>query len=342
MNDIPDLPPEASDAPSRETPAPETPAFDPSLPTRCGFAAIIGAPNAGKSTLVNALVGTKVSIVTHKVQTTRFQVRGVMLSGQSQVILVDTPGIFQPRRRLDRAMVRAAWAGADDADAVVHLVDAQAWSLSIAHKPLSPAQSRGIFDDETILATLKATGRTVILALNKIDLFARSHLFAVAAHLHDKGAYSDVFMISGQRSDGVADLGRHLAGLMPDSPWLYPADQAADMPARLLAAEVVREKLMLRVHEELPYQLTVETEAWQERKDGSVRIECTIFVGRDTHRQIILGKDGGVIREVGSKARAELMTLFERVVHLFLHIKVDERWEESRHRYTAVGLDFEA
>jgi len=328
------------------TPSPMTSPADQARPvptdTRCGFAAIIGAPNAGKSTLVNALVGSKVSIVTHKVQTTRFQVRGVMQRDKVQIILVDTPGIFAPKRRLDRAMVRAAWSGAQDADVVVHLVDALAWSLSLAEVRLTPAQYKGIEDDERIIATLNKDQKQVILALNKIDTFPRDRLFAVASALHERGCYDKVFMISGLRSDGVDDLAAELASRMPLSPWLYPADQAADMPSRLLAAELVREKLMLRVHEELPYQLTVDTEAWQERKDGSVRIEATIYVGREGHRMIVLGKDGNVIKEVGSKARAELSTIFERPVHLFLHVKVDEKWGEDRHRYAALGLDFEA
>lgn len=300
--------------------------------TRAGFAAVIGAPNAGKSTLVNRLVGSKVSIVTHKVQTTRFPVRGVMMRGDAQVVLVDTPGIFAPKRRLDRAMVRSAWDGAGDADALVHLVDCRPWAAE-------PNDGRA--EDEAIIARLKELNRKAVLALNKIDLVDRPALLKAAQALHDTGVYSDVFMISGLNGDGVDALAAHLVKAMPVSPFLFPPDQAADMPVRLLAAEVTREKLMLRLHQEIPYQLTVETESWENRKDGSARVEQVIHVGRESHRRIVLGKGGAVIRDVGAAARRELGEIIGAPVHLFLRVKVSERWQETREHYRAMGLDFD-
>jgi GTP-binding protein Era len=308
--------------------------------TRAGFAAIIGAPNAGKSTLTNRLVGTKVSIVTQKVQTTRFPVRGVMIEGDAQVVLVDTPGIFTPKRRLDRAMVRSAWGGAEEADAVVHLVDVQA-ELAVADGTAKPADRKAAEDVVAIVEGLKVSGRQAILALNKIDGVKRERLLALAERLYGTGAYSEVFMISAVEGDGVGDLKRRLAELMPEGPWLYPEDQAADIPARLLAAEVTREKLYLRVHEELPYSAAVETTAFEERKDGSVRIEQTIYVERDGQRAIILGKGGQTLKWIGQKSREELALILGRPVHLFLHVKVDERWQEKREHYSQVGLDFD-
>jgi GTP-binding protein Era len=296
-----------------------------------GFAAIIGAPNAGKSTLVNRLVGSKVSIVTHKVQTTRFPVRGVMMHGDAQVVLVDTPGIFAPKRRLDRAMVQSAWEGATDADAVVHLVDARAWTGQGDRA-----------EDESIIARLKELGRKAILALNKIDLVERPALLGAAKALFDTGVYSDVLMISGLNGDGVDQLADLLAARMPEGPFLFPADQAADIPVRLLAAEVTREKLMLRLHQEIPYQLTVETETWEQHKNGSVKVEQMIHVAREGHRSIVLGKGGQAIKEIGMAARKELAGIIGRPVHLFLRVKVSERWQESRERYSALGLDFDA
>jgi GTP-binding protein Era len=309
--------------------------------TRAGFAAIIGAPNAGKSTLTNRLVGTKVSIVTQKVQTTRFPVRGVMIEGEAQVVLVDTPGIFTPKRRLDRAMVRSAWGGAEEADAVVHLVDVQA-ELAVADKSGRPADRKAVQDVQSIIEGLKASGRQAILALNKIDGIKRERLLEVAQRLFETGAYAEVFMISAADGSGVDDLKRRLAELMPEGPWLYPADQAADLPVRLMAAEVTREKLYLRVHEELPYAAAVETTAFEERKDGSARIEQTIYVERESQRPIILGKGGQTLKWIGQKAREELIELLERPVHLFLHVKVDERWQDKREHYQDVGLDFDA
>jgi GTP-binding protein Era len=301
------------------------------MTTRAGFAAIIGAPNAGKSTLVNRLVGSKVSIVTHKVQTTRFPVRGVMMRGNAQVVLVDTPGIFAPKRRLDRAMVRSAWEGATDADAVVHLVDARGW-----------AAGGDRAEDEAIIARLRELGTKAILALNKIDLVERQALLAAAKALFDTGVYSDVTMISGLNGDGVPQLAELLTKAMPEGPYLFPEDQAADLPVRLLAAEVTREKLMLRLHQEIPYQLTVETETWEQHRNGSIKIEQMIHVARENHRSIVLGKGGATIKEIGMAARKELAGLLGRPVHLFLRVKVSERWQESRERFSALGLDFDA
>jgi GTPase len=306
------------------------------IDTRAGFAAIIGAPNAGKSTLVNRLVGSKVSIVTHKVQTTRFPVRGVMMRGEAQVVLVDTPGIFAPKRRLDRAMVRSAWDGATDADAVVHLVDARGWVGEGADR--TEGNER---EDDAIIARLKELGKKAILALNKIDLVERSALLAAAKRLFDTGVYSDVMMISGLNGDGVDQLAGLLAERMPTGPFLFPEDQAADLPVRLLAAEVTREKLMLRLHQEIPYQLTVETETWEQHNNGSVKVEQMIHVGRENHRSIVLGKGGQTIKEIGMAARKELADIIGRPVHLFLRVKVSERWQENRERFSALGLEFD-
>ncbi|WP_374655352.1 GTPase Era [Phenylobacterium sp.] len=311
------------------------------MTTRAGFAAIIGAPNAGKSTLTNRLVGAKVTIVTQKVQTTRFPVRGVAMAGEAQIVLVDTPGIFAPRRRLDRAMVRSAWGGADEADVTVHLVDVQA-ELAAAEPGAKAADKRSAHDVETIVEGLKAAGKSVILALNKIDGVKRERLLGLAQRLFETGVYSEVFMISAADGQGVDDLKARLAALMPESPWLYPEEQTADLPARLLAAEITREKLFLRVHEELPYAATVETTAFQERKDGSVRIEQSIYVERESQRPIVLGKNGQTLKWIGQKSREELTELLDRPVHLFLHVKVDERWADKREFYGDMGLDFDA
>lgn len=304
--------------------------------SRAGFCAIIGAPNAGKSTLTNRLVGAKVSIVTQKVQTTRFPVRGVAIAGDAQIVLVDTPGIFQPRRRLDRAMVRAAWGGAEDADAVVHLVDAAA---QLGDKP---ADRKAQADVESIVEGLKKAGRKVILALNKIDAVKRDRLLDVSKTLFDTGAYDEVFMISATSGSGVEDLKKRLAALMPENPWFYPEDQTADLPARLLAAEITREKLYLRLHEELPYSATVETTKFDEKDDGSARIEQTIYVEREGQRPIVLGKGGQTLKWIGQKAREELAAILDRPVHLFLHVAVDERWADKREFYGPVGLDYDA
>ena len=306
--------------------------------TRAGFAAVIGAPNAGKSTLVNALVGQKVSIVTQKVQTTRFPVRGVAMEGASQVVLVDTPGVFRPRRRLDRAMVRAAWAGAEDADAVVHLTDAEA---ELAADP-APAQKLARQDAETIVEGLRGAKRKAILAINKIDTVRRDTLLALSGRLFETGVYDEVFLISAKTGSGVDDLKRRLAALMPEGPWLYPADQTADLPVRLLAAEITREKIYLRVHEELPYAAAVETTAFQEAKGGAARIEQTIYVERESQRPIILGKNGQTLKWIGQHAREELIQILDRPVHLFLHVKVQENWAEDRAFYREGGLEFDA
>jgi GTP-binding protein Era len=293
---------------------------------RCGFVALVGAPNAGKSTLLNSLVGAKVSIVTHKVQTTRSRIRAIAIEDSSQIVFVDTPGIFKPKRRLERAMVAAAWTGAKDADEVVLLYD---------------ASRRGIdADTRLIIDGLKERDRQAILALNKIDLVKREALLELAARFEAEGVFSRVFMISATTGDGVADLRRYLAERMPEGPWLYPEDQLSDLPERLLAAEVTREKLFLNLHQELPYALTVETEDWQDFEDGSARIEQVITVGRESHKGICLGKGGRTIKLVREAAQRELEELLGRKVHLFLFVKVRENWLEDPERYRAMDLEF--
>ena len=308
--------------------------------TRAGFVAVIGAPNAGKSTLVNRMVGTKVSIVTQKVQTTRFPVRGVAIAGRSQIVLVDTPGIFKPRRRLDRAMVASAWGGAQDADAVVHLVDAKA-QVDFADGQPSPADRKAIEDVERIVEGLKSASAKAILALNKVDSVKREKLLGVADALFQTGVYAEVFMISAETGSGVEALTRRLAEIVPPGPWLYPEDQSADVPLRVLASEITREKLFLRVHEELPYAAAVETTEFKELKDGSVRIEQQVYVERDSQRPIVLGKNGQTLKWIGQKAREEMQELFDRKVHLFLHVKVDETWQDQRALYTQFGLEYD-
>src|SRR5690606_20709450 len=305
-----------------------------------GFAAIIGAPNAGKSTLVNRLTGSKVSIVTQKVQTTRFPVRGIAIEGDAQIVLVDTPGVFTPRRRLDRAMVASAWAGAQDADVAVHLVDAQS-HIDAEGREGTPADRRSAEDTETIIANLKATDTKVILALNKIDGMRRDTLLALSQAMFETGVYSEVYMISALSGDGVDDLKQRLARAMPPGPWLYPADQSADVPMRVLAAEITREKVYLRVHEELPYSAAVETTAFEDRPDGSARIEQTIYVERESQRPIVLGKGGQTLKWIGQKSREELTELLDRPVHLFLTVKVDPKWQDSKALYAQFGLDYD-
>jgi GTP-binding protein Era len=298
---------------------------------RCGFCAIIGAPNAGKSTLVNALVGSKVAIVSPKVQTTRMPVRGIAMAGETQIIFVDTPGIFRPRRRLDRAMVTSAWAGAEEADAVLLIVDA----TDLADK--SPAAR----DTMAILEGLKERkGRKTALVLNKIDGMKRTDLLPLVEKFHAEGIFEDVFLISALKGQAVADVAAWVAARMPEGPWLYPEDQAADIPSRLLAAEITREKIYLRLHDELPYATAVETEKWEERKDGSVRIDQVIYVQRDGQKAIVLGKGGATIKKIGELARTELEDLFGRRVHLFLFVKVREDWAENSEHYKEIGLDF--
>jgi len=291
---------------------------------RCGFVAIIGAPNAGKSTLVNSLVGAKVSIVTHKVQTTRTRVRAIAIVGRSQVIFVDTPGIFRPRRKLDEAMVDAAWAGAADADVVAMLADAR----------------KGLDDDNRrILEGLKKTGREAILVLNKIDLIDKGRLLELAEAFNAELDFAATFMVSALKGQGVADLRHYLAEHMPEGPWLYPEDQVSDFPLRMLAAEITREKLYLRLHDELPYASHVETELWDERPDGSIRIEQVIYVLRESQKKIIIGKGGQTIKEIGQAARKELSELLGgRKVHLFLFVKVREKWDRDPERLRNMGL----
>jgi GTP-binding protein Era len=294
---------------------------------KCGFVAVIGAPNAGKSTLMNRLVGAKVSIVTHKVQTTRTRIMGIATRDKCQLVFIDTPGIFEPRRRLDRAMVDAAWRGAADSDKVMLVVDAK----------------RGIDGDtQRIVDGLQRTKRTALLALNKIDLLPRDQLLALASQLNDTGVFEETFMISALKGDGCDDVMDRLTDTLPFGPWMFPEDQLSDLPQRLMAAEVTREFLLLQVHQEVPYAAAVETESWEEFQDGSVKIDQSIYVQRDSQKAIVLGKKGARIKEIGAAARAELSEIFGRKVHLFLHVKVREKWMDDRARYNAWGLDFNA
>lgn len=309
--------------------------------TRAGFAAIIGAPNAGKSTLTNAMVGSKVAIVTHKVQTTRFPVRGIAHAHGAQIVIVDTPGIFGAKKRLDRAMVRSAWTGADDADIVVHLVDAAAW-IAVENGKATAAQKKSVEDDRSVMASLKKSGRKVILALNKIDLFAHDQILPLMAQFNEADVYSDIFMISAEKGDGIQGLLAVMSAAMPEGGALYPPEQSADIPMQLLAAEITREKLMLRLHEELPYHLTVEAEAWENFQNGDVKIQQAVIVGRETHKSMVLGKNGQTIKAVSRAARQELSEILGRKVHLFLFVKVDEKWQERRESYVTLGLEFDA
>ncbi len=294
---------------------------------RCGFVAILGAPNAGKSTLLNRLLGTKLSIVTPKAQTTRRRVLGILIEGETQMILVDTPGIFAPRRKLDRAMIGAAWTGAGDADLVAALIDGE----------------RGIDEDtQRVLDGLAAHKPRAVAVLNKVDLVAKETLLPLAQRLHETGLFSAVMMISALTGDGVEDLKRLLAASMPESPWLYPEDQLTDLSERLIAAEITRERLFLELRQELPYASMVETDLWREQKDGSVRIEQTIHVERDSQKPIVLGKGGRQIKRIGELARAEMERFLGRRVHLFLFVRVSEGWAEDRARYADMGLDYES
>ncbi len=296
--------------------------------TRAGFVALIGEPNAGKSTLLNRMVGAKVSIVTHKVQTTRTRIRGIAMAGAAQIVFVDTPGLFRPRRRLDRAMVKAAWGGAADADVVVLLIE--------AHRGLT----EGV---KAILERIKSDlpqVRPVALAINKIDRVKAETLLGLSAELNAAHGFAATFMISAERGYGVETLRDWLGAQLPAGPWLYPEDQIADLPLRMIAAETTREKLTLRLHEELPYQLTVETEAWTERDDGSVRIDQVIYVSRDGHKGIVLGHKGETVKTIGQQSRAEIAAFLGRPVHLFLTVKLRENWQEEAERYSVMGLDF--
>jgi len=297
------------------------------MSTSAGFVALIGEPNAGKSTLLNRMVGAKVSIVTHKVQTTRTRIRGIAIDGDAQLIFVDTPGLFQPRRRLDRAMVAAAWGGAADADVVVLLIEA----------------NRGITEGVgRILENLAnvTRGRKVALAINKIDRVESPRLLALTKDINDRFSFDETFMISAEKGHGIEVMRMWLSSQLPEGPWLYPEDQIADLPVRMIAAEITREKLTLRLHQELPYQLTVETENWEEREDGSVRIDQLIYVMRDGHKGIILGRKGETIKQVGAAARIELEDFLGCRVHLFLQIKVRPNWLEEAERYSEMGLNF--
>jgi GTPase len=294
---------------------------------RCGYVALVGAPNAGKSTLLNQLIGAKVSIVSPKVQTTRARVLGITVAGEAQLIFIDTPGIFAPKRRLERAMVAAAWAGAEDADLVVLLVDA----------------ARGVDEDtRRILDGLRSAGRRAVLALNKVDLVEPQRLLPLTDALRREGIFDAVFMVSALSGDGVEDLRRHLAAALPQGPWLYPEDQLTDLPQRLIAAEVTREQVFLQLHQELPYATLVETEGWEEREDGSIKISQVIHIQRPGQKAIVLGKGGRQIKDIGARARSELERMLGRRVHLFLFVRVSEDWTEDRERYKAMGLEFES
>jgi GTPase len=295
--------------------------------TRCGFVAVLGAPNAGKSTLVNQLVGAKVSIVSPKVQTTRRRILGICMAGRVQLVLVDTPGIFAPRRRLDRAMVQSAWQGAGEADLVMLIVDA-------SRKPIDE-------DTQRIIDGLKQAGRQAILVLNKIDLVKRPALLGLAERFNAEGVFSDIFMIAAETGDGVDDLRKALAGRLPAGPWHFPEDQISDLPLRLMAAEATREHLFRQLHDEVPYALTVETDSWEEFDDGSVKIQQSIYVQRDSQKAIVLGKGGHQIKAVREATQAELEALLERKVHLFLFVKVRERWPDDPERYRDMGLDYD-
>ena len=296
--------------------------------TRAGFVALIGEPNAGKSTLLNRMVGAKVSIVTHKVQTTRTRIRGIAMEGRSQIVFVDTPGLFTPRRRLDRAMVAAAWGGAADADVVVLLIE--------AHRGLTDGVAR-IID---AMRDRIPQGQAVALAINKIDRVRAEVLLALTDKLNAAFPFVRTFMISAEKGYGVADLRQWLSAEVPAGPWFYPEDQIADLPMRMIAAEITREKLTLRLHEELPYQLTVETENWDDKPDGSTRIDQLIYVARDGHKGIVLGNKGETIKAIGTAARAELVSFLERPVHLFLQVKVRPGWLDEKERFDEMGLDF--
>jgi GTPase len=300
------------------------PVMDKIYDTSCGFVALIGAPNAGKSTLLNAMVGAKVAIVTHKVQTTRTRITGIAMHEKTQLVFIDTPGIFQPKRRLDRAMVKAAWHGAENTEEVVLLVDAR--------KKVEAA--------ELILKGLKEGGRKVMLAINKVDTVQRDKLLELAKQYDETGLFSDIFMISALEGDGVDTMKAALAAKASKGPWMYPEDQISDVTMRILAAEITREKIFERLHEELPYGATVETEKWEERKDGSIRIEQVIHIVREAHKGIVIGKGGQMLKTLGTLAREDMEENFGCKIHLFLHVRVTEKWQDDRSMYEGMGLDF--
>jgi GTP-binding protein Era len=305
--------------------AESTPIEEESTPTRCGFVALIGAPNVGKSTLVNALVGSKVTIVSPKVQTTRTLVRGIAMEGRSQLVFIDTPGIFAPRRRLDRAMVTSAWSGAHDADIVALLIDAKS----------------GIDQEaDAILAKLGDVASRKLLILNKVDLVRKPNLLVLAQEANGRAQFAATFMVSARTGDGIGEVKAWLAAQAPEGPWHYPEDQISDAPLRSLASEITREKLFNRLHQELPYRSTVETDTWKELRDGSVRIEQTIFVERESQRKIVLGKSGQSIKAIGAEARSEIAKIIEQPVHLFLFVKVRENWGDDPERFREMGLEF--
>jgi GTP-binding protein Era len=330
--------------------------------THCGFTAVIGAPNAGKSTLVNALVGTKVAIVSPKVQTTRMNVRGIVMRGDAQIVFVDTPGIFRPRRRLDRAMVGAAWSGAGEADAILLLVDAADITANASspaardtdailqglkdgkRKKTAPERRAGEQGEPSPARPSNESGQSqrskIALVLNKIDGMKRTDLLPLVEKFRAEGLFEDIFLVSALKGDGLDALLDWVKARMPEGPWHYPEDEAADVPARLLASEVTREKIYLRLHDELPYATTVETEKWEERRDGSVKIDQTIYVQRDGQKAIVLGKGGATIKKIGELARTELEEMFGRKVHLFLFVKVREDWDQQREHYKEMGLEF--
>lgn len=307
-----------------DTPNDPSPAASPEAPTRCGLVAVVGAPNAGKSTLVNRLAGSKVSIVSPKPQTTRFRIRAVVMQDRTQIVLTDTPGIFAPRRRLDRAMVAAAWEGAQDADVALLIVDARAGMTEAV---------------ESIISVLKRSKVPIWLVLNKSDLIDTKRLLPLTATLNEQLSFEETFMISAEKGDGLDRLMTALAARLPYGPWLFPEDELSDLPERMLAAEIVREQILRQTHEEVPHHATVETEQWQERRDGSVRIDCTIYVGRATQKAILIGDGGSRVKEIGRRARSELEKLLERRVHLFLNVKERQGWDEERARLRAIGLD---
>lgn len=300
--------------------------------TKAGFVALIGEPNAGKSTLLNRMVGAKVSIVTHKVQTTRSRIRGIVTHENSQIVFVDTPGLFRPRRRLDRAMVKAAWGGAGDADIIVLLIE--------AHRGITEGVKAILKQLSDIGKADQGSGKKVALIINKIDRIKAEHLLALTREMNNAFPFANTFMVSAERGYGVNDLRDWLCQELPQGPWLYPEDQIADLPMRMIAAEMTREKLTLRLHEELPYQLTVETESWETLKDGSIRISQIIYIAREGHKAIILGHKGETIKKINQAARADISAFAEQKVHLFLTVKVRENWLEDAQRYSQMGLDF--